>query len=426
MKPSKSRFILTIGDSLSDRGTFYNRYLLGLYPMKKLGGLQDKSPYGRYTNGFVWSDYLSAMIANEFIIKDLKEKHHMDTTDIADAVINQSLPKEYSPKTAYTLNNDKAVTYQGHNILRSYNEAGLTAHDYHWIPSTNAKLFLRRNLVSTLGHMRKKLIEDDIKQAVTAEQKAQTLVLDWSGANDLLVANERPTHDIVDKAIQARIKNIEELIKQGYRKFVLFNLPDLFLTPRYKKRSEEELNNAHECSVYFNLKLTEVCQKLAELHKEDCSIEEFNVNELFVEGAEHPEKYGLDPAKTNMPYIKSKHYETKEPKGYTFWDDLHFTAHIHALMGERFFNKIAQDFDFTPPEHATKQPKTTFSNGQLVAGVLGTAAAVVGLNQLGVSTKTTAAVGIGLITLGMFAPRPRLTFFSKAETTVPAFHNQAA
>ncbi len=422
----KPRYIVTIGDSLSDRGTFFNRYLLGLIPMKNLGGLQDKSPYGRYTNGFVWSDYLSSMIANEFIIRELKEKRHMHSTDIADALITQSLPKEYSPQNAYTLSDDKAVWYHGHPILRSYNEAGLTAHDYHWIPSTNVKLSLRRNLVSTLSHMRKKLFADDLKNGVTAEQKEQTLILDWSGANDLLIANEKPSHEIVDKAIQARIENIEDLIKHGYRQFVMFNLPDLFLTPRYKKRSEAELQNAHECSVYFNLKLTETCKKLAELHK-DYSIEEFNVNELFVEGVEHPEKYGLHPEKSNTPYVKSEHFKTKEPKGYTFWDDLHFTAHIHALMGERFFNRIAPNFDFTPPKNTKERAhENGLNQSTVIAGVLGTAAAVVGLHQLGVSSKASAAVGIGLITLGMFAPRPNISIFSKTKTATETQHNMAA
>ncbi len=73
MKPTKISFVISMGDSLSDRGTFYNhRNLLGCVPVRTL--LQHTPPYGRFTNGFVWGDYIGAMIANELLIRELKEK----------------------------------------------------------------------------------------------------------------------------------------------------------------------------------------------------------------------------------------------------------------------------------------------------------------------------------------------------------------
>ena len=408
-----TRYLITIGDSLSDRATFDGRYLLGLYPIKKLNGLLDKSPHGRFTNGFVWSDYLSSMLANEMLIRELKAKRHLDSTDIADAVINQSLAKEDASRYGYSLKNDQFVNFHGRNILRSYNEAGLTAHDYHWTPSTKIGLSLRRNIVSTLTIMREKLLAYDKEHSISAEQKAQTRILDWSGANDLLIANEKPSEEIVEKAIQARIENIEILIRHGYRQFTLFNLPDLFITPRYQKRSPEDRNNAHKCSLYFNLKLKEACLKLAERHP-NCLIEEYDVNQIFTDGYEHPEKFGLDADKTKIPYIKSKEFKAAKPKGFTFWDDVHFTAFIHYMLGERLYKKLSKDFDFTPrkqwEEKLESKPSESnaVSKSKLLVGAIGTAATLIGLSKFGVS-KTMAALGIGLATLGVFAPKPRVS-----------------
>ncbi|VVC75314.1 hypothetical protein AQUSIP_06030 [Aquicella siphonis] len=72
-KPTISHFVM-MGDSLSDRGTMDRRKLFGVIPMSWLSGLAGRSPRGRFTNGFAWSDYISAMLADEFIIQHAEKK----------------------------------------------------------------------------------------------------------------------------------------------------------------------------------------------------------------------------------------------------------------------------------------------------------------------------------------------------------------
>lgn len=411
MKPTNISYLITMGDSLSDRGTFYQRYLFGLIPVKNL--LQYQPHKGRFTNGFVWGDYISAMIANEFLIKELKEQFHWDSTDIADAVINQSFPAKHTLKNAYTLNNHQSVDFHGTTIMRNYNEAGLMAHDYHWEPTLSPMASMYRNFVSNLNTMRDKLLEYDKIHSISAQHKEKTLVVEWSGANDLLIANAIPTKHHVDKAIKARFENVEQLIKHGYRHFVLFNLPDLIFTPRYQRRSAEERANAHECSIYFNMELSKACKVLAALYPE-CSIDEFNVNDVFSEGYNHPEKYGLHKEKITMPYTESKNTSAK---GYTFWDELHFTSYVHALVAEKFYRTILKHISFCKAENITE---TTHSNAEstnktgVLVGLLATVAAIIGLNKLGVSSKAT-AIGVGLATFGMFAQKPVENVLTKDE-----------
>lgn len=407
MKPEIS-YVITLGDSLSDRGTFYRRYLFGIIPLKNLSGLQNKSPLGRFANSYVWDDYVSAMMANKLLIRELKEKHRWDSSDIADAVLHRS--PHLGPR--YTLTNDRAVHFGNRKIMRNYNEAGLTSHNYHGIPSSNLKLSFRRNLVATLHTMRQRLLNDDEAHAITADQKKRTLIIEWTGANDLLVANEFPSRGAVDKAIEARMENMRHLIASGYRHFMILNVPNFLLTPRYRNKSEAERALVNDCCIYFNKKLTEACVLLASEYP-DCSIREFDVNDILTLGYKNPEAYGLEASKVSEAYIKSSDFDIKKSsaKGYVFWDSLHFTSYIHTLVGERVYAMIEKHFSFCetpiPKEENLSLPtkQTTVTTPLWIGGgLLATSAVAVGLHKLGVSPKVIAA-GAGLAAFGLFATK---------------------
>lgn len=166
----------------------------------------------------------------------------------------------------YNLDNDLKVNYLGYTFARTYTEGGLAAHNYRWLPTSSLSRFFTRLILPTLEEKFDKIKEDDKKAQLTAQDKAETLIIEWSGANDLITVNERPSIAEADRAIAARIKNIEALVKQGYQNFVLFNLPDLSLVPRFQAASADERNNAHQCSVYFNTKLQEACKALSCAH----------------------------------------------------------------------------------------------------------------------------------------------------------------
>ena len=97
-----------------------------------------------------------------------------------------------------------------------------------------------------------------------------------------------------------------------------------------------------------------------------------------------------------------------------FYDDLHPTAYLHALIGERVYNKLRQKFDFCPPNcgdentHLPQESKTA-SAVKLLVGGIATAAAVIGLRKvssmLGISAQA-ATIGLGLATLGFFSKKP--------------------
>jgi phospholipase/lecithinase/hemolysin len=353
IKANKISHFVMMGDSLSDRGTLNKKKLFGFIPMSRLSGLSKDSPLGRFTNGLTWGDNFSAIMANKFIVNSLKKELHMDSTDIADAMISGDARVNNPVDNSYNLKDDKGVKYNGKDLVRNYTEGGLTAHSYRGMPSYSISRFFARLILSTLEMKREKLFSDDKALNTSAKHKAETLVIEWSGPNDLMTVNAEPSKAEVDRAIKARIKNAEKLIRNGYINIVLFNLPDLFLTPRYQAMSKADQKNARDCSLYFNQELEKASKKLSAKYPQS-SVNVFDINSTFTEVYNNPEKYGFEKSKLTKPYVKSKDFKensngTSPAEGYMFWDDVHPSADMHAILAELFYQQYQKSFVFTAP-----------------------------------------------------------------------------
>ncbi len=394
--PTKISRYVTIGDSLSDRGTMWDRYLMGFIPMRWLSGLIGDSPQGRFTNGLAWIDHAVAMFSNEFIINELKNPHKKsalsnaldlagdkksypgwDDSDIADGVVYKDKRLTKLIKDSYNLNDDRKISYKGENLVRSYNEGGLTSFNYSWVINNiltwtrnSLKLFFSCLILATLGEKRSQLLADDRRQGLSRQHKAETLVIEWSGANDLITVNVRPTRDAVDKAVAARVDNIKELMKNGYQHFIWFNLPSLALTPRFQAKSQAERDNADDCTNYFNRELERARKELA-INYPHCSLELFDVNAIFTKVYENPADYSFDPTKLKEPYLNSEAFRinpdgTSPAKGYMFWDDVHPSADMHALLADEFYRKYNMKYAFSPPQEDVVEARIDVSEDKLL------------------------------------------------------------
>lgn len=355
------KYLIFMGDSLSDRDTFAKRQILyGLIPNNLIVDLS-KSPHGRFTNGFTWDDYLCEMLVSRFLAKKIETETKLDAEDISDAVIDRDPQIEPKVQAENTLEIDTRVDNLGERFARSYCEGGLTAHNYSrsWVFSFT--LMLAREIVATLDEKRTLLLSDDKRLAVSDEEKQSTLVIEWSGANDLLTVNARPTIEEADSAITARLRNITELYKNGYRHFHLLNLPEIDLTPRFqdKKINDNERENAKKVCAYFNKKLKDECLLLQEKYP-GISVEVFDINNVITKIYENPEHFGFDKTKLKTPFINSSEYNmapnhTSHAEGYLFWDDIHPTAKAHAKLALAAFHHIEQTCQFSapPPTAAT-------------------------------------------------------------------------
>jgi calcineurin-like phosphoesterase family protein len=361
-----------MGDSLSDRGTLDHLKLLDFIPMSHLSGLSKKSPRGRFTNGFLWVDMLGAAGSEQLEIDHWRHKLKLPKTaaasaDIADRILSDSKLVEQN-RRAFTLDDDRNILYQGARYIRSYCEGGATSADWKDKVTLNPGNEGARLVVSNLTAKRKQLFADDFKYKVSNQEKEETLITEWSGANDLITVNDKPTKESADKAIAARVANLEALIRNGYKNFVLMNLPDLGLTPRYKAKSPEEQRNATECSTYFNQQLAAQVERLKQKYKDqDLFLDVFDISGLLTQVYNNPEEYGFSKEKLTTPFISSEEFrqDAADPvdqvkhispaDGYMFWDDVHPTATMHAWLAEKYMAKYDQEFTFrSPTTHAAE------------------------------------------------------------------------
>lgn len=345
--------IITMGDSLSDRGMMNKKKLLGFIPMSFISGLAGVSPAGRFTNGLAWDDHLAATMASKFTIDEMRHLSHYDATDISDAIIAKDKRFASQIQHNYNLDDEDEVRYKNLTFIRTYNEGGLTSYNYAWRPSTSIKRFFSRLILSNLQDMQDLLIKNNREFKISESDRAKSLIIEWSGANDLITVNEKPSKKEVDRAIRERIKNVCELYQHGYRHFILFNMPDLSLTPRYQAKSLAEQQDASKWCDYFNRKLQAACNRL-KLDFPGGSFRVFDINAQFRDMFSHPEKYNLDPAKIRTPYTTSADFVlnndgTSPANGYMFWDDVHPTADVHWLLADKFYTTYQFLYHFQSP-----------------------------------------------------------------------------
>lgn len=322
---------VVFGDSLSDRG------LLGLEELLAFGGgLTGQSPRWRFANGFGWVDLVASFGMAEFTVNEFKAQRkellaqldelkkeeqtrqvmrsQVDTIrQIVAQVDDNDLSELFTKfREAFNLDNPKQILYNGYRYLRTYAIGGATAAvwglELDEVVEEPAE-DISRLLLANLKQQRKQLFADDRRYGVTRKEKEETLVVDLSGANDLITVNDKPTKEIADKAIKARIENLRDLIDKGYRTFVLINLPDFSLTPRFQNFSKEERDNAHEVTEYFNAKLAEEVGQLKAEYRDDYFFDVFDINEIFIDAYKHPEKYGFDPELLTQYFTESEELE---------------------------------------------------------------------------------------------------------------------
>ncbi len=298
--------------------------------------------------------------------------------DIADQVITDPRYRQYVQEY-YSLDDGRTAQYNGRNFFENYSQGGATSHDYSWSaaflsifsPLAAIKLFFTRLIVSNLSTQVEQFLENNKKQEISKEQKEKTLVTVFSGANDLITANSGPTKEAANLAVQSNIDNIEKLIKQGYKNFVLCNLPDLSLTPRFQNNPDpEQRKNAEEISKHFNKQLQQKYKKLKEKYP-GCSIDLFDINAVFSKvykdvrdkgDASEYAKY-FDRTKLKEPYKDSTDYKitpekTSPGSKHMFWDGVHPTATMHELLMSQYYKSkegLGKYNLSAPPEESTTQ-----------------------------------------------------------------------
>lgn len=341
--------LVVIGDSLSDRGVFYSGERFGNKLVLALG-MFSQSPKRRFTNGLVWADYLAINIMNQFEIDSLaNSKLHMNIADLSDELLYAGEHKNKISR--YDLNNSKLVRYKNDIFLRSYCEGGLCNHNYS--AQYFSKSLFARLLVPYLPDKVAAIERDDAHRSLIEKQR--TLVMLWSSTNDIGLVNNVTESNYKNKirlSLLSIKNNIRKLIDSGYCHFLLFNAPNITLSPRFRTLSDAEIASLKECIISFNMNLVKMIGKLRQCYP-DCTLNMFDVNAQFEKLFSKPEAYGLEKKKLFQTYVSSSDYDKtralQHSPGYLFWDEVHPTTMVHYIIANEVEKTIRLQYILKPP-----------------------------------------------------------------------------
>jgi phospholipase/lecithinase/hemolysin len=210
-------------------------------------------------------------------------------------------------------------------------------------------------------------------------RKDQTLFVFWLGANDYL-AGDNDVAKLTSAVSEHLIDEINRLIAEDAKYFLILNLPDLDKTPR--GASGGITQNLHDLTVAHNTILATKIAILKQVHP-GRQIYLYNINALFSDVLNHMDKYNekyhthlavTDKScwlggytqkelandalsyRFNNPDLRvaelvTKHYLLGEqpcanPDDYIFWDHVHPTKIVHGLLAEEIIAALEQSMIF--------------------------------------------------------------------------------
>ena len=294
-----SKFIV-LGDSLSDTvgASFWSRLLhekSDSLPVAPRPGIYFE---GRFSNGPIWVDFLA---------------DHLK--------ISKKQPSAYN-----TPRYDK-------NFLESYAFGGA------WAVSNSRSIFSPPLEVQVTTYLTQHHADLD---------KSQHLISMWIGANDYL-----SRYYLGVKAVEGTINGIqyqlERLIHNGVRCFIVPNMPDLGKTPKAKRLHIEQ--TLSDISIQHNTRLKVMLAALKKTYP-DLKVIEFDVytalNDVILALFDNPYFFthfeeacytGSYFAESN---VFSEYSLCSDPEHYIFWDSVHPTTRIHKIFSEYLQRKLRQ------------------------------------------------------------------------------------
>lgn len=147
----------------------------------------------------------------------------------------------------------------------------------------------------------------------------------WAGGNDCLNG---------DRDYEASISNLNNamalLAQAGARHILLLNLPDLGAIP--DTQDSDEYIYASQFSVNFNQALADLIDTFSTEHPQ-IGVYEYDIFDLFEEILSDPTGYGFTNVSQPSPNFEVP--DNFDAQGYLFWDDVHPTTQMHAIIADK-------------------------------------------------------------------------------------------
>lgn len=152
------------------------------------------------------------------------------------------------------------------------------------------------------------------------------------GGNDLRDVLATGDPNLIAIALGSIGANILTLYEAGARKFLVWNAPDIGLTPAVRALGPVAVGAAGAASVSYNIALQGVLTNLKALP--GINITEFDVYGALYAIVADPPAFGLTDVTDACISPNDPPFVCKNPNTYLFWDGIHPTKATHGLLAQ--------------------------------------------------------------------------------------------
>jgi phospholipase/lecithinase/hemolysin len=160
------------------------------------------------------------------------------------------------------------------------------------------------------------------------------------GGNDIRDALASGDPLILNSALAAIASNIQLLYNAGARNFFVWNAPNLKLTPAVQMLGPTAGIYAEIFSQGFNAGLSSVLSGLASLP--GITIISFDAYGILDSLVSDPDSFGLSVVDAACVKPNDPPFECKAPDDFLFWDGIHPTKAVHAILAQNAALVLAQ------------------------------------------------------------------------------------
>jgi phospholipase/lecithinase/hemolysin len=162
-----------------------------------------------------------------------------------------------------------------------------------------------------------------------------TIEMGGNDIRDALVAfaSGRDGGPILQAAVGSIADNIAALYIAGARNFLVWRVPNVGLTPAIRSLGSEAVGLGTQLTVGFNAGLDGAVAQLSALP--GISITRLDTYGLLADLVAHPAAYGLSNVTTACITPGLAPFACKNPDEFLFWDGIHPTYAVHAIIAEK-------------------------------------------------------------------------------------------
>jgi phospholipase/lecithinase/hemolysin len=263
--------IYVFGDSLSDTGNYY-----------RLSGGSPPPPYaeGRFCNGPIWVEYLTA-----------------------------SLGMDYQPADNFAVGGATTGTLNSNDGFAGRKYPGLL------------------NQIASFEAM------------TSVPEPERALYVVEAGANDFFIALATGTSPatLIGNGVNNTVTAIQQLWASGARFILVMNVPDLGVTPMARTLGEGGPGMLTQLSAAYNATLDLARAQLAQAGIPTMRLDAFAVLDRM---ANTPAAYGFSNA--TVPYLYAA--PGANPADFLFWDSVHPTTGAHEVLAKEALEPLINTF----------------------------------------------------------------------------------